>query len=335
MITADLYRPPDMAIWTGRTDGSEAEVQRWHQRIQPVSLLAGRLPELPSGRKGIALLGFVCDEGVRRNKGRPGAAEGPSALRKACGGFPVHFNDQLLLVDAGDVVCAANELEQAQETLSAAVSAVLSAGYFPLLMGGGHEITYGHARGIYTFLQQQQPPRQLGLLNVDAHFDLRIPGPEGASSGTGFWQLAQDCSRASIPFHYLALGIQQHSNTARLFRIANELKANFVPADAFQEQDKARLNTAIQDLLQQTDHLYLTIDMDVFAAPFAPGVSAPAYNGILPGSLFLECLRSVLRSGKVAGMDIAELNPSMDIDNRTARLGASLIFEAVAAIANG
>jgi len=324
-MNTQYYQPVAAGVWAGRKDGTMPEVQRWHQRIQPVNLLKDVLPVPGPAQQGVVLLGFACDEGVRRNKGRTGAAQGPAALRRACASWPVHFPETQLLLDGGDIICPDQNLEAAQEALSEAVQQVLEAGYMPVLLGGGHEITYGHARGIYRFSGQQP----VGLVNFDAHFDLRIPGPEGPSSGTGFWQLAQDCRQQQQPFHYLALGIQQHSNTAQLFRIAEELGVQYLPADAFYQQHPSVLTAAIDKLLQQTAQLYLTIDLDVFAAPFAPGVSATAANGILPGGMFMECYRAILQSGKVAGIDIAELNPALDTDNRTARLGASLIFEAV------
>ena len=53
--------------WTGRNDGSGRQQARWHSTIAPVD----------NAQAGFALLGFVSDEGVRRNQGRTGAAEGP------------------------------------------------------------------------------------------------------------------------------------------------------------------------------------------------------------------------------------------------------------------
>jgi len=327
MITKESYQPTDASVWTGRTDGTDPDLLRWHQVIQVTNLLQEPLPVLLSGHKGIVLLGFAVDEGVRRNKGRTGAAAGPAALRKAIANFPVHFNAQTQLLDAGDIICVNGELENAQKVLTEAVKAILTAGYLPLLLGGGHEITYGHARGIRQFAGKQS----VGFINFDAHFDIRVPGEEGVSSGTGFWQLSQDAKQAGAPFHYLALGIQKNGNTRQLFNIAGEEEATYVSADAFHLQDKDTLLAAIQHFLSQVDKVYLTTCLDVFAAAFAPGVSATADNGILPGGLFLQCYRKILESGKVAGVDIAELNPSLDIDNRTAKLAASLIFEAVMA----
>ncbi|OMP80920.1 formimidoylglutamase [[Flexibacter] sp. ATCC 35208] len=303
------YQQP--VAWTGRIDGTDEEVSRWHQQVKCVDLSE----PLPPGN-GVVLLGFAVDEGVRRNKGRVGAAAGPATLRQAMGSFPVHFDG--LLMDGGNIICPDEDLEAAQQALSGAVQLIKRAGHTPILLGGGHEITYGHAHGLY----QSLPGEQLGLINFDAHFDLRT---EGVSSGTGFWQLSQQHS----PFQYLALGIQQLSNTQQLFRIAGELDVQYIEADAFHFQDRTLLKVVVEEFIKKADKLYLTIDLDVFAAAYAPGVSATAFNGIRPDGLFLECFRTILHSGQLAGMDIAELNPSFDVDQRTARLGAALIFEAV------
>ncbi|RBL92227.1 formimidoylglutamase [Chitinophaga flava] len=328
MITKESYRPTPANAWTGRIDGKEADLLRWHQVIKTVDLLQQPLPALQKEQKGVVFLGFACDEGVRRNKGRTGAVEGPGALRKVIANFPAHFSEQAVLLDAGDIVCTGTALEEAQLVLSNAVQAILTAGYLPVLLGGGHEITYGHASGIRQYMHGKG---QLGLINFDAHFDIRIPGEEGPSSGTGFWQLAQDCKQSGEPFNYLALGIQKNGNTRQLFNIAGEEGATYVGADAFHLEDKDTIFAAIQHFLSQVDKVYLTTCLDVFASPFAPGVSATAYNGITPGGLFLQCYRAILESGKVCGVDIAELNPSLDIDNRTAKLGAAIIFEVLMA----
>ncbi|RFS24915.1 formimidoylglutamase [Chitinophaga silvatica] len=327
MITAANYNATASGIWTGRIDGTAPEQLRWHQVVRIANLLQSPLPPLLPKQKGVALLGFVCDEGVRRNKGRVGAADGPAALRSVLSNFPVHFPEQTMLLDAGDILCVGQALEDAQEVLAHAVATLLEAGYFPVLLGGGHEITYGHASGI----RQWAKGKEVGFINFDAHFDIRIPEAEGPSSGTGFWQLAQDCKRDNQLFHYLALGIQQNSNTRQLFNIAGEEDVTYVGADAFQLNDKDTLFAAIQHFLSQVDKVYLTTCMDVFAAAFAPGVSAVAYNGIMPNGLMLQAFRQILNSGKVVSADVAELNPTYDVDKRTAKLAAALVFEIVMA----
>lgn len=323
-MTLVCYQPTTPGSWQGRNDGTEPDLQRWHQLVQPTDLSQHPLPALPSGKKGIAFLGFACDEGVRRNGGRTGAVAGPEALRKACSSFPVHFEGHVL-ADAGNIVCDGRQLEMAQEALSATVAHILKAGYLPVVLGGGHEVAYGHERGISRHFGKET----VGIINFDAHFDLREPGAEGPSSGTGFWQIAEDRKQEGRPFHYLALGIQQNSNTPRLFETAATLGADYLPASLFQQKYHDQLVGAIRSFIQRNDRIYLTTCLDVFAAPYAPGVSATAYNGLVPDALFLDCFRTVLRTGKLAGADFAELNPSLDQDNRTAKLAASLVFETV------
>ncbi|UYQ91503.1 formimidoylglutamase [Chitinophaga horti] len=326
MIPSTFYNPPVQDYWQGRVDGTDAASLRWHQVVQCVDVSREVLPALQASQQGIVLLGFASDEGVRRNKGRVGAAQGPLVLRRSCASFPVHFEGHLL-IDGGDINCANQDLSGAQQALATAVKSIIAAGYLPLLIGGGHEITYGHASGIYDSFQQEE----IGLVNFDAHFDLRVPGPEGASSGTGFWQLAEDCRQTARSFHYLALGIQQNSNTRRLFDTADSLGVMHLPGEYFHVLKRESLLRNIHLFLDGVDKVYLTTCLDVFAAAFAPGVSATAYNGIQPDALFLECYREILYSGKLAGVDIAELNPSFDFDNRTAKLAASIVFETVVA----
>lgn len=323
-MTVVFYQPLPSS-WEGRNDGDDPLSLRWHQKIKAVDISREALPVLQQGQKGIALLGFASDEGVRRNRGRTGAAAAPAIIRKMCANFPVHFDEQVL-VDAGNIVCEGQQLETAQEALSATVNYILKEGYLPVLLGGGHEIAYAHERGIRRFTGNTE---QLGIINFDAHFDLREPGENGPSSGTGFFQIAQDRAAENMPFHYLALGIQQNSNTRKLFQTADTLGAEHLQASLFQKKYRDQLLGAIQAFIKRMDKIYLTTCMDVFASPYAPGVSATAYNGLVPDALFLDCYRTVLRSGKLAGTDIAEVNPTFDQDNRTAKLAASLVYEIV------
>src|SRR5690554_1547974 len=97
--------------WTGRVDGSLKSDQRWHQIVQYADL-----HELSEYKNQWGVVGFPCDEGVRRNLGRIGAAEGPKQLRKACCNLPVHNPDQFIL-DFGDIIIDGDSLEVHQKKL--------------------------------------------------------------------------------------------------------------------------------------------------------------------------------------------------------------------------
>ncbi len=319
-IDTNYYQAPQPERWTGRNDGTNDNQQRWHQSVQLLDLHQAVPPVAPNS---IAFLGFASDEGVKRNEGRPGAAFAPPTIRSACANFPVISGTSLF--DAGDILCYDNNLEEAQQQLAIAVQQLLQAGIFPILLGGGHEITFGH----YFGLQQQNPSESIGIINFDAHFDLRKPGTNGISSGTGFWQIAQECERTLSPFHYLALGIQASANTPELFERANELGVHYILDGQLNPIHLDQASQSLQHFCQQANHLALTIDMDVFSAAYAPGVSAVNPKGLNPDYIFDHLLSTILLSGKVRSIDIAEVNPTYDIDGRTARLAARLIFDII------
>ena len=138
-----MYQPPKQTIWQGREDTNDGEFGlRWHQKIETIDLREHQLPKLKAHEKGIVIMGSKCDEGVRRNKGRTGAIDGPDHLRKACCNLADHFHEHTILFDGGDVACNDGNLEEAQSILREYVRKVHESGYFPLVMGGGHELAY-------------------------------------------------------------------------------------------------------------------------------------------------------------------------------------------------
>ena len=181
-----MKNPPNMELWQGRTDTLEGELgTRWHQVIRPL----GDRHEAQSN--AIALIGFACDAGVARNHGRVGAAAAPNVLRQFLGNMPAQAQQRM--VDAGDVVCAGDGLEAAQRAFAHEVTQLLQQGFFPIGMGGGHEIAFASFSGWSDFLAANHPQANLGIINLDAHFDLRRDAQ--ATSGTPFLQIAQECER--------------------------------------------------------------------------------------------------------------------------------------------
>jgi formiminoglutamase len=304
-----------MQLWQGRID-PEVDSPRWHQRIQP--LVAG-------SPVGVALLGFASDEGVRRNHGRVGAVSGPQAIRKALANLAWHRQGPAY--DAGDVVCADGDLDSAQSRLGQHVCALLDAGHLPIVLGGGHEVAFGSWQGIAAHLSGAAAPRmdapRIGIINFDAHFDLRDP-THVHSSGTPFAQIAEQCAARGWPFAYACLGVSRASNTRALFQRAAQLNVLVREDREISEGSLAAITEQLQGFIAGCDAIYLTIDLDVLPACEAPGVSAPAARGV-PLALLEPLLETVRDSGKLRLADLAELNPNHDIDSRTARVAARLI----------
>jgi formiminoglutamase len=321
-----MYRPTSKEIWKGRIDAADGVAGlRWHQFIQLIDLQKEELPPASEKGKSAVLLGFASDEGVRRNQGRIGAEKGAEFIRKACASLPVHFSEDFRLFDLGDVACTDGQLEKAHQELADSVSMILKQGHRPFLWGGGHEIAYGHFKGLAQYLDSlawERKPK-IGIINFDAHFDLRTQTPEtGPSSGTPFLQIANEWGAEN--FHYLCIGIQKYANTRILFDTAEKLGVEYVMGQEVMHQAQM-VEQKIEKFIEKLDFVYLTICLDVFLAACAPGVSAPSHNGVLPSFIF-PMLEKIARSGKLLSADIAEMNPAYDIDQRTARLAASITF---------
>lgn len=289
--------------WTGRDDGPGPEHARWHSRIAPVD----------EATSGFALLGLASDEGVVRNQGRPGAAEGPAAIRAQLGSLAVHHD--IALFDGGDVHVVDGDLESAQQRYGEALAHLLRQGKLTVGLGGGHEITWASYLGVRGAF----PDARLGIINLDAHFDNRPS--EIATSGTGFAQImAAEAGRSTL---VSAMGIAEASNTADLFNRARQAGIGWVTDDRWITYP-SDAGQSVAQLLQQVDIVYLTIDLDVLPGAAAPGVSAPAPYGV-PVPLVSAVIDHIAASGKLVHADIAELNPMLDADHRTAAVAARMV----------
>lgn len=309
-----MWQAADQALWQGRVDSEEGQAApRWHQKVQILPIdMAGQAP-------GNVLLGFACDAGVLRNHGRAGAAGGPAAVRKWLPNLAWHQTRPIY--DGGDVRCQGDALEAAQSELGTQVAAALAGGHRPLVIGGGHEVAWGSWQGLAAWAATQ-PGQRIGVLNLDAHFDLRAG--KISTSGTPFRQIADDCAARGWPFRYACFGVSRPANTAALFARAQALDTCWVEDDQLAPWQLASAQAALAGFLEQLDVLHLSIDLDVLPAANAPGVSAPAARGV--ELCVLEALiDQALASGKVRLAELAELNPGFDIDGRTARTAARLL----------
>jgi formiminoglutamase len=305
------YEPSNISLWQGRADNLPGEC--FFQQVQIQDL---RQQALAINQAATILIGFCSDEGIRRNGGRIGAKSGPMALREQLAKLASGRKRQL--IDVGNII-SAEDLESAQEEFSTLISYCHQQGYKTLALGGGHEIAWAHFRG----LSGHYP--KLGIINFDAHFDLR-PLKEGlyATSGSPFRQIADFCSENQRPFDYCCLGIQPNGNTESLFETAKALKVSYLNMEQINQKSLRWQKDFLKAFMQRHDQLYLSLCLDVFAESFAPGVSAPQALGLTPWQA-LPLLKYILQSGKVVSLDIAELSPPLDEGQKTARLAASLL----------
>lgn len=314
------YHPPELTIWQGRADSPANAC--FFQTINLLNLLNPIAPI--DSETSFCLIGFCCDTGVRRNFGRTGAAEGPDAIREVLAKLPIQKTN-FTCFDAGNIDCLDDDLEAAQEALASVVCMLLDAGITPIVLGGGHEVAWGHYQGIAKHFSKED----LGIVNFDAHFDMRplLPHKLG-SSGTPFLQIANAHKAHQRRFDYNCIGIQHASNTHHLFETAKHWHTNLIIADDFHQGYMDKCVNFVDRVIDQNQIIYVSLCLDVFAAPFAPGVSAPQSLGLTPWQV-LPLIRQLASSGKVVSYDIAELSPEHDDDHRTAKLAASFVYEII------
>ncbi|WP_109300606.1 formimidoylglutamase [Aquimarina sp. AU474] len=308
------YKKTNQSIWTGRASHDQLYM---HEKIRCINLESHVFDHDSS--KIFGLLGYACDEGVVRNQGRVGAVSGPDSIRKMLASLSNHFKEDTQIVDAGSVTCPDKNLEQTQESTSLSVQKLLSNKVFPIVLGGGHDLAYAHYRGI----KKQYPNQTIGIINLDAHFDLRQVIDQG-TSGTPFYQIAQE----NDTFNYLCLGIQKASNNRELYKTAANFGVQYLENDKYTIANKSNVQQLVGDFMASVDMIYLTIDIDGFSSVYAPGVSAPSPMGFAI-DIALDTIEQICNSNKLISCDIVELNPIYDKDNATARLAARLVYQII------
>lgn len=308
----NLHHNPSQDNWTGR---KAMQPEYWHQVVR----VSPNLDFDPSSDQKVGILGYAGEEGVKRNQGRLGTLLGPASIRKCLGALAYHLRAGLSLFDYGDVFTVGDDLESTHQAITKLTYQLLQSAHFPVWLGGGHDLAFPHGSAVLKYSQEQG--KKLGIINLDAHFDLRPLVEDKGHSGSPFYQLA---SNHPNEFHYLALGIQRAANPTSLFETAAQLHVDFVEIEQFNLPNWAAVSQQIRSFLDQVDVIYLTVDLDGFSAAFAPGVSAPSPMGFDPEVAF-KVFDLVAKSKKLISLDVVELNPSYDQDLATARLAARCV----------
>jgi formiminoglutamase len=276
-------------------------------------LLGARLG--PNETPKAVILGFPSDEGVRHNGGRVGAASGPRAVRPALYRLAAdprleQFEDFLGRTrDLGDLEISRN-LEADQKHLGEVLVPYLAAGVFVIVLGGGHETSYGH------FLGYVPAGKKVEIVNWDAHPDVRELKQGQGHSGSPFRQALEDPSGACR--RYLVAGLEPHL-VARAHLEYVQQRGRAVWRDEVSREVIDSIYNAL------APPALVSFDLDALNQAEAPGVSAPNAAG-LRSELWLTAAYAAGRCPSVTSADVVELNPSVDRDGQTARLAALTVW---------
>ncbi|MEX0876070.1 MAG: arginase family protein [Phycisphaerales bacterium] len=261
----------------------------------------GSLIRTDPGGCRIALIGMPDDTGISMNNGRPGAAEGPGALRGVLSRYGVA--DPLGwewpgVFDAGDVDVVPGDLHATHRRVTEAVEAVVDLGLLPIGIGGGHDLSFPFVRGVAN----RTGP--MAGVYFDPHLDVR----ETDGSGMPFRRLLETGAAKSMRIH----GFDAMSNSREHVRW-------------FQAHGGRIDHTADPGDQWPAGPCFVSLDLDVIDAAYAPGVSAMNPMGWSP-ELAARWIHAAGANSEVKCFDIMELSPPNDHAGRTARLAARLLL---------
>ncbi|MCH7401797.1 formimidoylglutamase [Belliella kenyensis] len=303
-------------FWKGRHADT---LQYWHQKVRCVEDFN---TEFTIDNQCIALLGYAVDEGVRRNQGRIGASLGPDGIKSVMGSMAYHLPQDIGIHDYGNIVLEDGDLEEMHALTKRTICQLLEKGYFPIILGGGHDLSFPHGSALMDHMQHSN--LKLGVLNLDAHFDLRPLTNGMTHSGSPFLQLHKYATEKNIKLKYACMGIQSAANPKSLFELAKNHNVSWLTSDSCHLFHFDKTVDFLEEFLEEVDKVYLTIDLDGFSSAFAPGVSASSPMGFEPRFAF-QVLEILAKSGKLVSMDVVEYNPNYDIDQITAKLAARCV----------
>jgi arginase len=297
-------------------------------------------------RRKVTIIGVQMDLGADRR----GVDMGPSAIRVAS------LNDRLRQLgyeihDAGNIgVRNAEmmpihdphakylpEIAAACEKLAGEVERALDAGTVPVILGGDHSIAIGTVSGLAAYHRQRD--QRVGVIWFDAHGDMNTPetSPSGnihgmpfaAILGHGAGELTNIGGFAPKvhPDDCVLIGVRSVDSEE-----AVALRSSGVRIFTIREIDERGMSGIMDEAMwlasRRTAGFHVTMDMDFVDPAFAPGVGTPVPGGPTYRESHLA-MEKIADSGRMLSFELTEVNPVLDISNRTAELGVELILSAL------
>ncbi|MDQ4110348.1 MAG: agmatinase [Actinomycetota bacterium] len=303
----------------------------------------GKLPicltpeDLVAGEIDVAICGVPWDSTAG---GRSGTNHGPWAIRK-CDymggyGFPMQHLDvhvdafkELNCCDYGDAPIALGNTPESFEGIRKFVGTIVEAGAIPIIMGGDHGITWPSA----TAVADHYGHGKVGIVHFDAHADAGegMPGSLGGH-GTPMRKLIDS---GAIPGkNFVQVGLRGYYPDQPLLDWMKErqMRSHFM-AEINRYGFQQVLERAVDEALDQADHLYLSLDIDVCDPAYAPGTGTPEPGGLTSIDV-LTAVRRLSAEVGIVGMDIVEVSPPYDAAGEiTVLLANRAIREALTGIA--
>ena len=291
----------------------------------------------------VSLIGVPTDIGA----GTLGARMGPEALRVA-GVAQAIEQFGLTVKDCGNLSGPANPWQAAvngfrhlpevvlwNQLLHEAMYAELKAGHLPIMLGGDHCLGIGSISAVAKHCRETG--KKLRVLWFDAHADFNtatltpsgnIHGmPVACLCGHGPKELVEiggfSADRPALnPKEIRQIGIRSVDEGEK--RLVHDMGIEVFDMRYIDEMGMRHAMELALALVDANTHLHVSLDVDFLDPDIAPGVGTTVRGGPTYREAQL-CMEMVADSGRLASLDIVELNPAFDVRNQTAELAVDLI----------
>jgi agmatinase len=274
-------------------------------------------------RHEVAVVGAPFDMGTTY---RPGARFGPQAIRRISALYDsysvdmaVDLQEELDLVDVGDVFVIPSNIEKSFDQIDRAVSFLVGEGVFPVVLGGDHSIGYPDVRALASRIEGR-----VGIIHLDRHLDIQERDMDERMHTTP-WFHATNIPNAP-PTNLVQMGIGGWYGSRPGVKVARSrqttvLTITDIETVGVEKAAEAALEVAWKD----ADAVYLSFDIDSVDAGFVPGTGSPEPGGLLPREA-LKLLRLIAREG-ICGMEVVEVAPPYDVSDMTAQLACRAVMD--------
>lgn len=217
------------------------------------------------------------------------------------------------------------------------VEAGMEAGQFPIILGGDHSVAIGTISGIARYWRKRG--KRIGVVWADAHTDLNTPDsspsgnihgmPLAVLLGYGPRELVRIAGDAPAldPRDVCVIGARDVDSAEK-----EMVRRSGVRVYSMSELDERGTATCVHEAMfratADTVGVHLSFDLDGVDPQHAPGVGTPVPGGLSIRESHLICEKSAA-TGKLLGVEMVELNPVIDSENRTGRLAVWLIASAL------
>jgi arginase len=228
------------------------------------------------------------------------------------------------------------EISNACQVLAKRVEEALESGAIPIVLGGDHSIAIGTVSGLASYHRRRD--QRVGVIWFDAHGDMNTPetSPSGNIHGMPFAAILGHGDEALTGIGGFSPKVSPEDCVligARSVDAAEAIaiRASGIRVVTMRELDERGMSAVMDEAMwlasRRTAGFHVTMDMDFVDPAFAPGVGTPVPGGPTYRESHLA-MEKIADSGKMLSFELTEVNPVLDISNRTAELGVELILSA-------